>query len=814
VARLTGRKEVVFGTVLFGRMQGGSAADRVLGMFINTLPLRVDIGTTGMAQGIRDVHTTLTGLMRHEHASLALAQRCSGVAAPTPLFSSLLNYRHVQIAETADADGAATSAWEGIGEVAGMERTNYPLTLSIDDMGQDFALTAQVDGRVENGAAHVCRYMHTALQQLVQVLETTANISGPLAILPPAEREQITFGWNATFADYPQNQTLPQLFEAQVAKTPHALALSFEGAHLSYHELNARANRLAHYLRGQGAGADAAVGICMDRSFDMVTGLLGILKAGAAYVPFDPGYPVQRLAYMLDDAQPVVMLTESRLLERVQRDAMPALCLDREFASLANYPETNPEPISGPGNLAYLIYTSGSTGRPKGVGIEQAGIVNRLLWMQEAYRLNEQDKVLQKTPYSFDVSVWEFFWPLITGACLVVAKPGGHQDPAYLAALINSEAITTLHFVPPMLDAFLAALPGTQYPSLRQVMCSGQALPRDLQQRFHQQLPATQLHNLYGPTEASVDVTAWQCREDDATISVPIGQPIANIQIHILDENLDVVPAGVAGELHIAGIGLARGYLNRGELTAEKFVPNPFSREPGARMYKSGDLARYRADGNIEYLGRIDHQVKIRGFRIELGEIEAALTALPAVREAVVLARDDGPGGQRLAAYLVLHEGSATEAFDPASLRQALLQSLPEYMVPAYFMQITHLPLTSSGKLDRKSLPAPETVQRDIEHVAASTPSELAVAKIWMDVMKIKSVGIHDNFFDLGGHSLLAIQVLSQISRETSINIPLDVVFKSQTVFQIARYIDGIKLVREASSEVDEVPEGSSRIWI
>ena len=473
-----------------------------------------------------------------------------------------------------------------------------------------------------------------------------------LPLLTEAERELLV-SWNRTEVNYPKDRCLHHLIEDQVERTPEARAVMFEGATLTFRQLNNRANQLARYLQGLGVGPDTLVGICLERSLEMLVGLMGILKAGGAYVPLDPEYPKDRLAFMLADAGAPVLLTHSSLEQSLQPHAGKVVLLDADWPAIAEEDPGNLSSPVGPENLAYMIYTSGSTGHPKGAMNTHGAIVNRLLWMQDAYHLAPSDRVLQKTPFSFDVSVWEFFWPLLTGATLVVALPGGHKDGAYLANLIRKDEITTTHFVPSMLSAFLEQTGlRTTCASLKRVICSGEALSFELQQRFFSILPA-QLHNLYGPTEAAVDVTFWACERDGRLRTVPIGRPIANTQIHILDRSLQPTPVGVAGELHIGGIGLARGYHNRPELTAEKFIPDPFRKEPGARLYKTGDLARYLPDGAIEYLGRLDHQVKLRGFRIELGEIEALLDSHPAVRESVVVMREDKPGQKSLVGYIV-----------------------------------------------------------------------------------------------------------------------------------------------------------------
>ena len=441
----------------------------------------------------------------------------------------------------------------------------------------------------------------------------------------------------------------------------------------------------------------------MERSLEMVIALYGILKAGGAYVPLDPEYPPDRVAFMLKDTQVPVLLTQERLVPGLPEHGAQVICLDSDWEAIASESVDNPTSGALAENLAYVIYTSGSTGRPKGVMNTHRGILNRLLWMQDTYQLDSNDRVLQKTPFSFDVSVWEFFWPLLVGARLIVARPGGHRDSGYLV-LIAEQGITTLHFVPSMLQVFLEDKDVERCRSLNRVICSGEALPYDLQERFFARLNA-ELHNLYGPTEAAVDVTHWQCQREGDSRLVPIGRPVANTQLYILDPYMQPVPIGVAGELHIGGVQVARGYLNRPELTAEKFIPDPFSDHPEARLYKTGDLVRYLPDGNIEFLGRLDFQVKMRGFRIELGEIEAVLSQHPAVGEVVVLAREDVPGDKRLVAYVVPRPAPALLVTE---LRDYSKEKLPDYMVPAAFIQLDALPLTPSGKVDRRSLPPPE----------------------------------------------------------------------------------------------------------
>ncbi|MBV6289200.1 amino acid adenylation domain-containing protein, partial [Pseudomonas aegrilactucae] len=481
---------------------------------------------------------------------------------------------------------------------------------------------------------------------------------------------------------------------------------------LSYAELNSRANQLAHALIARGVGPDVLVGIAAERSIEMVVGLLAILKAGGAYVPLDPEYPRERLSYLFEDSAIGLLLTQQHLLEQLPvPHSLPVLALDT--LDLSAHAQSNPGVDLHPENLAYVIYTSGSTGKPKGAGNRHSALTNRLCWMQQAYALDARDSVLQKTPFSFDVSVWEFFWPLMTGARLVVAAPGDHRDPARLVALINQHRISTLHFVPSMLQAFLLDenVPGCT--SLTRIVCSGEALPVDAQQQVFAKLPNAGLYNLYGPTEAAIDVTHWTCREEGKD-GVPIGQPIANLQTYILGDDLGLLPVGVTGELYLAGEGLARGYHRRAALTAERFVTSPFGN--GERLYRTGDLACYRADGVIEYRGRIDHQVKIRGLRIELGEIEARLMELDAVREAVVLALDTA-GGQQLVGYVVPRDSAGHDDLRE-HLKHALKAHLPDYMIPAQWVWLEQMPLSPNGKLERKALPKPDASQLQREYVA------------------------------------------------------------------------------------------------
>jgi amino acid adenylation domain-containing protein len=831
LAKVSGRQDVVFGTLLIGRVDAGTAADRVLGMFINTLPLRLQVGEQGTAQSVQDTHRKLIQLLRHEHAPLSLAQRASGVVAPTPLFSSLLNYRHTrrhpqsvapagktgQAGQTAQAENL-----HGMHMLGGSEFTNYPFYLSMDDFGDGFELEAQTNGPV--AAAKVCRYMHTALERLVQTLESAPHSPiNRIDILPQEERRQLLLDWNDTHTNYPQDKTIQQLFEEQADKTPDAIALVYQDQQLTYGELNGKANQLAQYLRKQGVGPDTLVGICMERSLEMIVGLLGILKAGGAYLPLDPTYPQERLNTMLDDARPQVLLTQSNLLDRIETAEIEKteiktaeitiLCLDTQTDHLTPFPSSNPACVTTAQHLAYVNYTSGSTGKPKGVGIPQQAVV-RLVRNTDYAVFDHQQRYLQCAPISFDAATFEIWGALLNGGQLIVLE-AGHFSADHLADALLKHRITTLwltaalfnHMVDEKLDALC---------TVHHVLAGGDVLsPRHVNRFIEAAQGKARLTNGYGPTENTTFTCCHPINEPiPAHSTVALGRPIANGSVYILDTTLQPVPVGVAGELHAAGDGLARAYLNRPDITAEKFIPNPFATTPGARLYKTGDLARYLPDGNIEYLGRIDHQVKVRGYRIELGEIEAVLTALPEVREAIVLAREDEPGDKRLVAYLVVREEIEAGTWEPAALRTSLLQTLPDYMVPAHFVLLEQLPLTPNGKVDRKALPAPEKTRSEVGYVAPRTATEEAIAAIWAEVLKLDKVGVHDNFFALGGHSLMAVQILSRISREMSVNIPVAIVFECQTVSLMSSYVDEINFAKEAAMQMNDVPEGSTRVWI
>ena len=755
--RYTAQEDIVLASLTAGRKQ--TELESLAGYFVNPLALRLDVsGQPTFKELLLRVRSLVLDALAHEEAPFSEILRrihFKPDASRNPVFQIIFS-QQPRLANVAPG-------WDLVTEEVSNGGSKVDLVLVIDDRGEEISgpITYNPDLFHESTISRMVGHWQTLLKAVC------AGINQPVACLPilsDEERTQILFHWNATGADYPTNVCLHELIEAQVERTPDSEAVIYEGQRLTYRQLNAHANQLAHRLRELGAGPESLIGICMERSIEMVIALLATLKAGAAYLPLDPEFPKDRLNIILDDSRPIVLLTQQRMLAQLP-SSYRTIAVDSEWRSIASADTSNPVHLAGADNIAYAIYTSGSTGKPKGVLNIHRAIVNRLLWMQDAYVLESNDRVLQKTPYSFDVSVWEFFWPLISGAALVIAKPGGQKDPDYLVGLIQREKITTIHFVPSMLQVFLEVDGLEACSSLRRVICSGEALPYEVQKRFFARLKA-ELHNLYGPTEAAVDVTHWQCRRESEDLVVPIGRPIANVKVYLLNKNLEPVPVGIAGELHIGGVALARGYLNRPELTTEKFIPDPFGAQPGARLYKTGDLARYRANGSIEYLGRIDDQVKIRGFRIELGEIEAVLHEHPAVREARVVVREDIPGDRRLVAYIVQQSGSNLQ-----SLCEHLNDKLPTYMVPAV-VALERLPLTANGKLDRRALPPLEPTKREPRPENQSRDSvEQVVAEVWTEVLGIDEISNYDNFFDLGGHSLTAIQVVARLKSRLGLQI-------------------------------------------
>jgi amino acid adenylation domain-containing protein len=782
---LSGATDVVTGLSSDARPEE-SGADQALGIFVSMLPFRQRLAGGTWFDLARSTFDAERAMLPHRRFPLAETQRLLG---GEPLFEAAFNFVHFHVYQGVER----VSGVEVEGR-SGFELLNLPLTANffVDPFSSHvgIGLNCHLNVLAKEQIEAIAGYYARTLEAMAA--DPHAHYDAR-SLLAEEERRWLAVAANQPVPPLPAavaagGHRLHELFAAQVDRTPEAVAVVFEGRRLTYRELDAAANRLAHRLRALGVGPESLVGVAMERSAELVVALLGVLKAGGAYVPLDVTYPRDRLAHMLADSGVQVLLGQRRLAGLLPEHGARLLCLDDPAAGLEGESAAPPVVAVAGANAAYMIYTSGSTGRPKGAVNTHTGICNRLLWLQAARAIGAGDRVLQKTPFSFDVSIWEFFWPLTTGAALVVARPGGHQDPAYLAELIAGERVTVLHFVPSMLQLFLDEPGLSRCASVRRVIASGEALPFELQQRFFAAFGTDiELYNLYGPTEAAVEVTFWQCRSEDPGPRVPIGRAVTNTRLHLLDPLLQEVPVGVPGELAIGGVQVARGYHGRPELTAERFVPDPSAGlrgEPGARLYRTGDLARRLPDGVVEYLGRLDFQVKIRGLRIELGEIEALLAAQPGVRQAVVTAAGAG-AERRLVAYVVPAAGAAPS---PAALRQALRERLPEAMVPAACVLLAALPLTPSGKLDRRALPDPELLRGESRQafVAPRNPTEELLAALWSEVLGVERVGIHDNFLELGGHSLTAIRLISRLRSAFAVSLPLRILYDAHTVAELA----------------------------
>jgi amino acid adenylation domain-containing protein len=605
-------------------------------------------------------------------------------------------------------------------------------------------------------------------------------------MLTAGERRQILTSWNHTEVAFPAERCIHSLFELQAARTPEAVAVCQEGRSLTYEQLERQATQLARRLRGRGVGPESPVALCIERSPEMLVGVLGIFKAGGTYVPMDPSLPRQRGAFMLEETGARWLLTQRALRDEIPAGRAEAITLDEEAWQLPHEEDAVALPRPDPQQCAIIIYTSGSTGVPKGVQITHEAAVNHLCWRQSEFPLTPADAFLQKASCGFDISLWEMFAPLVAGGRLVLARPGGQRDNDYLAALVAREQVTVIHFGPIPLAAFLEAKGLGRCQSLRYVFCGGEPLTPELCDRFFSRLSARLIHQ-YGPTETCIDSTVWPCERRPDVGSIPIGRPIANTQAYVLDAHLQPVPTGVAGELYLGGAGLARGYFRRPSLTAKGFIPNPFSIIGGERLYRTGDRARWLASGSLELLGRIDHQVKLRGYRIELGEIESTLLRHPGVREAVVTVHEASPGDKRLVAYLAPAEHGEIDA---GLLRAHLQGTLPDYMVPSSFVFLPSLPLSRHGKVDRKALPPPDGAGHPREYLPPRDPFELVVVNVFEETLQASHpVSVCDSFFELGGHSLLAVRVVAQIEERTGHSLPLDALVQAPTPEQLARLL-------------------------
>jgi len=795
--RHTGQDDILVGSPMAGRDRAETAG--LVGYFANPVVIRTHLSPRQTFESLLEkVRQTVLEALDHQHFPFPLLVEQldpTRDSSRSPLFQSLFVLQKAHLLNDEGLSVLPLGTVEARLMVGGLELESVALAQPVAQFDLTLMM-AEADGRLEATFIYNADLFDAAtikrladhFQCLVEdILAHPSSRLSELKVLSDGEYQQLVHEWNQTQAPYPSQALLHTLFEQQVEKTPAAIALSFADTELSYQELNARANQLAHYLRRLGTGPESHVGVLLERSLELVVGLLGILKAGAAYVPLEASYPTERLVFMQEDSRLSILLTQERLRDSLPDSPARAIRIDTQWDEISRERQDNPSVTASPDNQAYLIYTSGSTGRPKGAMNTHRALCNRLHWMQEQYGLTSVDRVLQKTPFSFDVSVWEFFWPLLYGARLVMALPDAQSDSKYLVETIRRHAITTLHFVPSMLQVFLEDPGIVDCTSLQRVICSGEALSYELQERFFARVKA-ELHNLYGPTEAAIDVTFWKCVPDSRRSSVPIGRPIANTQIYVLDEELNPVPVGVRGELHIGGVGLARGYFNRPHLTAEKFIPNPFG-EAGTRLYRTGDLVRFLPGGEIEFISRLDHQVKLRGFRIELGEIEMALIDIAGVLEAVVLVKTE-INDKHLVAFIVLVPGSPLNSID---LRSRLGSRLPEYMIPTTFVMLDKIPLTPNGKIDRGQLLAMEVLKtaRIAAYVAPRTPVEAMLAEIWSEVLGVERVGVDDNFFELGGHSLMATRIATRVRVKLNTEISLALLFdRVPTVAEMAKAIE------------------------
>ena len=785
LSRYSGQPDVVFGVTMSGRPPELAQAETRVGMFINTLPLRVRIDAQlSVGLWLVEVLARQNELLDYQYTPLVEVRRCSGLAPGVELFESSFVFENYPMLPQADGAGAADDELR-LGEMQAIERPHYPLTLQFSALDRLRVKLIYAKDRFEaQTIERLASHLHRVLDQVV------ADPQRPVAeldLLDRAERDRLVVEWNRTARAYPQDRCLHELFSEQAARTPRATAVVLEKSSLSYEELEARSNQLAHRLIQCGVGPEVVVGLCLERSLEMVIGLLGILKAGGAYLPLDADYPQERLAFMLADTEAPVVVTTSSLASQLPGFGVELVLIDQEAEALASASTLPPAVNVQARNLAYVIYTSGSTGQPKGVGAEHRNVV-RLIRGADYVELSPGDGVLQMAPLAFDASTFEVWGALLTGARLVL-YPDRVVDLTRVGQVLRESRVSTLWLTAGLfqnlVDQDVHALAG-----VRQLLAGGDVLSVAHVRQLLEEAPGCRLINGYGPTEA---VTFSVCNRDvqapEPGSPVPIGRPIANAQVYVVDESLELVPQGVTGELCIAGAGLSRGYLRRAGLTAERFVANPYS-EAGERMYRTGDQVRWRADGQLEFLGRRDAQVKLRGYRIELGEIEAALLTHPKVSQAAVIVWEDSSSDKSLVAYLT----STGVVPDGSELRVHLQRSLPSYMIPQAFVPLESLPLTANGKLDRKALPAPEGRQTQVEYVAARTPVEAVLVQVWSDVLGLDQVGVHDNFFELGGHSLLATRVSAQLREMLEVELPVRILFEATTIAELAPRVEDLRL--------------------
>ncbi|MEH2173668.1 non-ribosomal peptide synthetase [Nostoc sp.] len=792
LSRYSGESNVVFGTLISGRPPALKGVESMVELLINTLPVRVQVcEEADLLPWLQQLQAQQVEREHYSYTPLVEIQGWSEVAQGMPLFESIVVFEN----DPADSYLQQQNPSLKVGRINTIEQTNYPLTVAAV-LGQELSISIRYNTiRFEPAAiSRMLGHFQTLLEAIV--VNPRRHLQ-ELPLLTEVERHKLLVEWNNTQIEYPQDKCIHQLFEAQVEQTPDAVAVMFEDQQLTYQELNCRANQLAHHLQALGIGPGVLVGICVERSIEMIVGLLGILKAGGAYVPLDPTYPEVRLTYMLSDLQVSVLLTQQTLIPRLPKHSERVVCLDTDWGVISQEKTANPVNGLQGSHLAYVIYTSGSTGIPKGVMIQHQSLVNFTEMARVEYEIDRRDRILQFASISFDAAAEEIYPCLTSGGMLVLrtdeilrSVPEFLQKSRDLQLTVLDLPTAYWHQIVSELASANLVLP----ESLRLVIIGGEkALPEQVRIWHTCVGSLPRLVNTYGPTEATVVTTL--CTLSRSVLAnrqeVSIGVPVLNVQVYILDQYLQPVPIGVLGELYIGGAGLALGYLNRPDLTSEKFIPNPFSQEEGARLYKTNDLARYLNDGNIEFLGRLDEQVKIRGFRIEPGEIEAVLITHPKVQGTKVIAREDQPGDKRLVAYVVPYQG---QSLILSELRRFLKQNLPEYMIPSAFVMLQALPMTPNGKVDSRALPTPDLSQRSLEvgYLPPHTPTEEVLVAIWNKVLGVE-VGIHDNFFELGGHSLKATQVMSRVKETFRLTLPVRCLFEEPTIVKLSKAIEKAK---------------------
>ncbi len=809
LSRYSSEEDVVFGAVVSGRPPDLAGVESMVGLFVNTLPARVRIRPEdSLLSWLKQLQAQQIEARQYEYSPLVEVQRWSEVPRGVLLFDTLVVFENYPL-ESSLQERVQNLEIES---VRSFEKTNYALTLTVVP-GEELALKIGCNSnRFEDSAiARMLGHLQTLLEGIAANPQRKLS---ELSLLSAAEQQQLLGEWNDTRADYPKNASLCELFEAQAERTPDAVAAICENQQLTYRELNAKANQIAHYLQSLGFGSGVLVGISLARSLEMLAGILGTLKAGAAYVSLDPAYPQDRLAFMLADAKVSVLLTEEKLRETLPENSAKVVFLDADREAIARQSDRNPGVQVGADSLAYVLYTSGSTGTPKGVLGTHRGAVNRCYW--NPYLFTEEEICCQKTSLNFVDSVWELFAPLLHGLRTVIIPDKAVKDIPRFVQTLSEQNVTRLVLVPSLLRALLDSFPDldSRLPKLKYWICSGETLPVQLCQRFREKLPQRVLINLYGSSEVAADVTWYDATQCDRSEGVPIGRAIANTQIYLLDRNWQPVPVGIPGEIYVSGDGLALGYLNRPDLTAEKFISNPFWKEelesaqtPSQKvLYKTGDLGCYLPDGTIEFIGRADRQVKIRGFRIELGEIEAALSQHSSVSEAAVLLQGNEPDSQRLVAYLVPTSKLKSQNSELISeLRAFLKHKLPDYMVPSAFVLLDALPLTPNGKLDRRALPECDRVSDEAAFTEPQTPTEKEIAEIWTAVLGREKVGINESFFDLGGHSLMATQLVSRVRAHFGVELQLSEFFASPTIQDMAEMVEDAILAIASSDKIDEL---------